>query len=254
MSYNVANGFVFLEGPECFPRLIREARAALGIEAKNLLKQEMFGMAVDAFDRRTVILAGLSSDSRTDDTCFMSSSFRKLTKRDGWLDSSIAIHEFEGRYYGRFFSQRPELRRLFHESRLIAPFGFWDNTDKDPDVPDEEWEERRRVWYGIDRDRKDGLSNILEANLTLTSHLVHTSIGRDEIAAFLPDLDTRVATQVRDLVLAIAVTDPADFGQISTILDRCASGQMPIAQRLTDIVKPLLKPVPEAIDLWGWEP
>lgn len=253
MSFNVADGFIFLAGPECFPPLIRGARSALGREAEALLKQRFLELAVAAFDRHTLIAAGLSNAKPSEDRAFMSGAFRKLKEDEKWLDCSIAIHETDGRYYGRLFSPHPKLRSRFLESPFIAPFGFWDNTDKDPDVPDDEWEYRSRVWHEIDRQLSNGIFNLLEARLTLTSHLVHTELKRDEISTFMPDFDSRVAAQIRDLALQIAATQPIDTGQIMTIVDGCASGRMPLARHLAERVRPLLKPAPDAVDLWGWQ-
>ena len=62
----------------------------------------------------------------------------------------IAFFFFEGKIYGETFNDNYGIRKTLIEKGYIKDFAYWDNTDPDEEVSEEEWEERERVWDSID--------------------------------------------------------------------------------------------------------
>lgn len=62
----------------------------------------------------------------------------------------IAFFFFEGKVYGSIFLDSYGIRKTLIEKGYIKDFAYWDNTDPDEEVSEEEWNERQRVWDSID--------------------------------------------------------------------------------------------------------
>lgn len=58
----------------------------------------------------------------------------------------IGFFFFEGKVYGSTFLDNYGIRKILIEKGYIKDFAYWDNTDPDETVSDEEWNERQRVW------------------------------------------------------------------------------------------------------------
>lgn len=70
--------------------------------------------------------------------------------REFTLIPDIAFFFFEGKVYGEIFNDNYGIRKTLIEKEYIKDFAYWDNTDPDEEVSEEEWEERERVWDSID--------------------------------------------------------------------------------------------------------
>ena len=62
----------------------------------------------------------------------------------------IAFFFFEGKIYGSTFNDNYGIRKTLIEKGYIKDFAYWDNTDPDEEVSEEEWDERERIWDAID--------------------------------------------------------------------------------------------------------
>lgn len=62
----------------------------------------------------------------------------------------ITFFFFEGKVYGSTFNDNYGIRKTLIEKGYVKDFAYWDNTDPDEEVSEEEWNERQRVWDSID--------------------------------------------------------------------------------------------------------
>ena len=62
----------------------------------------------------------------------------------------MCFYFFEGKVYGSLFHDNYGIRKVLLEGEYIKDFAYWDNTDPDEEVSEEEWDERERVWDSID--------------------------------------------------------------------------------------------------------
>jgi hypothetical protein len=72
-------------------------------------------------------------------------------EKDLWaLDVSVTTHVLDGRHYLIPYCERSSLvggaLDFMKEMRALEDFSYWNNTDPDEDVTEEEWEARGNVW------------------------------------------------------------------------------------------------------------
>lgn len=89
------------------------------------------------------------------------SSFIRFAERSAWdildkhsldirstpydTETSITIHPIKDKILGIPFG-RTEFLELVREQPFVAPYGYWDNTDQEEGVSDEDWERRGEDW------------------------------------------------------------------------------------------------------------
>ncbi len=62
---------------------------------------------------------------------------------------SMTLFPFEGRVYGMLFAEDRDLESLWKKEPGVLDFAYWNNSDPDETVSEEEWDERARVWEEI---------------------------------------------------------------------------------------------------------
>lgn len=65
------------------------------------------------------------------------------------VDVRLHLFPFEGAVYGILHAEGSDFREKFFSQEQIEDFSYWNNTDRNEDVPEQEWSERDRVWDGI---------------------------------------------------------------------------------------------------------
>lgn len=75
------------------------------------------------------------------------------------LDVSVAIRGYEGRLYliPHYDYTMSGALAFLAEMPQLDGYAYWNNTDRDEDVSEAEWDERRRTWNAIDRIWQDVL-------------------------------------------------------------------------------------------------
>lgn len=125
---------------------------------------------------------------------------KKTGFRDGPVDFSfdLAILPHETGVYGRIYTERGAWQRLWMEKDFIEEFAYWDDSEPNEDIPQDEWEERGRIWDEIfDRSLNDAPSMCgFGADCTFESRWVRI----DEMLTQAPTHETRVRNQARRLV------------------------------------------------------
>ena len=65
------------------------------------------------------------------------------------FDLSLMVLPFEGKIYGLVFTDCKDVEEFVMAAPWIEPWPYWDNTDADESVTDEEWTERGKTWTAI---------------------------------------------------------------------------------------------------------
>lgn len=252
MSTTVYTGFRFLCGPEEFPRFIRMSRKLAGEYVTNLIKIDMCRRAVEKFDRYTLAKAGISRGSAGEDINFMSQASTNLREQENRYDVSFVVYELDGNWYGRFFAPDSDLFDRFLQLPEIEEFRYWNNVDPEDDMDEEEWERRSDIWDRINDDSENGVHSLFKADLVSSPWMTAgQTIGRDEIAAYLPPFEDRVRRMAVDLAIDISVAGSATSDMISAI-GRYTHTNSPVLEDMKNRVRPALKREPDDLDLWGW--
>lgn len=99
----------------------------------------------------------------------------------------IAFYFFEGKVYGSTFLDSYSIRKTLIEKGYIKDFSYWDNTDPDEEVSEEEWNERQRVWDSIDHWQV----SITFQDYLMRSNYYLTDDDRKEIKESIPLLEEK---------------------------------------------------------------
>jgi hypothetical protein len=125
------------------------------------------------------------------------SELRKTQRRDPLVDFefTISLMPFEGQVYGIVYTEQREWQSLWMGKPFILDFAYWDNTDPPEELPDDEWEERGRVWGEIFDDAIMSAPSMAGFNADCT----HDTLMPDteNVVAVLPTHEERVALRAR---------------------------------------------------------
>lgn len=70
------------------------------------------------------------------------------------FDMELCIIPHDGAFYGIIFAEQNEVVSLIKNTNGIEEFAYWDNSDPDEDLSEEDWENRSKVWNSIFKDGK----------------------------------------------------------------------------------------------------
>jgi hypothetical protein len=95
-------------------------------------------------------------------------------KRNPALDFSCSVTflEDDGNIYALLFTEKNEYRSVFEAMVEVTAYGYWNNTDRDPDVSEDEWDERRLTW---ERLYADGVTCQVGVTWSLLGEVHHAS-------------------------------------------------------------------------------
>lgn len=252
MSTKVYTGFRLLCPPAEFPRFVRTARGIAGSHVMNLIKKDMCKRAVEKFDIHTLAKAGISRAMPGQDANFMSQASTDLREQRNRYDVSLAVHEADGNWYGRFFGPDTNLFELFLQLPDVEEFRYWNNVDPDDDMSEKEWEHRAHIWGVIGDDSENGVHSLFEARLVSGDWMMAgQTVARDEVGAYLPLFEERVKRMAIDIAVDISVDRDETHNMLSAI-GRFNSANSPALEDMKNRVRPALKREPDDLDLWGW--
>lgn len=115
-------------------------------------------------------------------------------------DLNVSILPWDGRIYGLFFTDRPEMRDLLRAQEWFEPFAYWDSTDRPDDLDDAEWQRRCDIWDGILAQDPAGRPSGCGLSADLASGRAFPAL--ELIHANLPSFESRVAWIARNRVVA----------------------------------------------------
>lgn len=104
--------------------------------------------------------------------------------------------------YGTMASERSDWTQLWLSRPRVQPYGYWDNTDRDEDVPAADWRRRRDIWKrllpsGSLRDQ----CMIVEMN---HDHMVSTM---DDVVRLQPTRRARTGSIARERIVSTMLDD-----------------------------------------------
>ena len=74
---------------------------------------------------------------------------RTLTPVDIFYDTIIMRGPDTNTVVFKVLSENPDYTKALETQDWCSDFSYWNNTDKDNDVTEEEWERRKKYWYDI---------------------------------------------------------------------------------------------------------
>lgn len=74
---------------------------------------------------------------------------RTLTPADIFYDASIMRGPDSGTVVFKVFSENPAYTQALNTQDWCRDFSYWNNTDRDDNVSEEEWERRAQYWYDM---------------------------------------------------------------------------------------------------------
>lgn len=130
---------------------------------------------------------------------------KKTQRRDPLVDFefTISLMPFEGQVYGITYTEQRAWQTLWMDKPFVLDFCYWDNTDPPEELPEEEWEERGRVWSKI----LDGAIMTAPSMAGFSADCTHESLmpDSDNVVAVLPTHEERVARRARFATAAARV-------------------------------------------------
>lgn len=193
MSTKTYDGIRFrVQGLEQLHKEITEMRK----ELRPLVEQKVIGfIANDAIHRVDRYARGRRGE---DESCALSEATPSLLDRQSEVERSkrrdpqvnftfsLSILPIDGGILGIPFVEQRNFLQILLEKDWVEPFGYWDNTDPDPSLSEEEWDERRRLW-----DKALSAHNGIPALNGFSADLVLMSQGglpsAEEIATYIAE-------------------------------------------------------------------
>ena len=74
---------------------------------------------------------------------------RTLTPADIFYDAIIMRGPDSGTVVFKVFSENPAYTQALNTQDWCRDFSYWNNTDRDDNVSEEEWERRAQYWYDM---------------------------------------------------------------------------------------------------------
>lgn len=76
---------------------------------------------------------------------------KKNGRRNPIIDFEFKIEIFphNGEFYGMVFTEKGEWKKEMIAQGWATDFWYWDNTDHDEDISEEDWDERGKLWDAI---------------------------------------------------------------------------------------------------------
>jgi hypothetical protein len=97
------------------------------------------------------------------------------------------------------YTEQIELMNLIKNQKYIKSYGYWNNTDPDDEVSDEEWEQREEDWNAA----LTGIGIPVENGFTAQLHPPYLYVGfhppKAKILKYMPEYKNRVRRQAFEL-------------------------------------------------------
>ena len=152
-------------------------------EVKEIVQRLYANEWIKSFNRLSVY-QHLNAIRNNKEYCHLDT---ELYMKNTYEIPEIAFFFFEGKVYGSTFLDNYGIRKTLIEKGYIKDFAYWDNTDPDEEVSEEEWNERQRVWDSIDHWQV----SITFQDYMMRSNYYLTDDDRKEIKELIPLLEEK---------------------------------------------------------------
>lgn len=97
---------------------------------------------------------------------------------------------------GVVYSGESDFKQMFFRKRFVKDYAYWNNTDPNEKVSEEEWEQRRKDWGSI------GYTPPTEAGFIkqIVPERMHPMMGHDKWKEFFPDKKERTLAVAKDML------------------------------------------------------
>lgn len=125
-------------------------------------------------------------------------------------DYNIAIGWVDGYVLGMFFFDDRQSEKIFLEHPQVQYFGYWNNTDRDENTSEQEWELRKELWSKMfDRETRSTYPNeAMFINRILSNSYIMPEDRH--MNACIPTVEERRDAVVRNVSFALAKKDIED--------------------------------------------
>jgi hypothetical protein len=216
--------------------------SATEIKTLACLINDLYSVGIDMFqpdenERKPLLAATLRymTSDRNDDT-----------------EYSIAIGAVDKHVLAiPYFQNNTRCYEVFYNHPNVSRFGYWDNTDKDPEVSAKEWKLRGKLWDKLFNTQHIPARAMFVIVLQDKNHL----IPLDRHMNTLPTLDDRIkscASHIAWLEVTETLTETNKLNMYQCMLE-VKKLQPTIMERIKDKLQPNLtlsdleKPIPELI-------
>lgn len=202
MSTKIYHGFKFAD-PDLtvIHRHIMDWRQELRPLQKKATDAFVAEIAVNMFDAERMHPGTHKGKTPLTDAVLMlwdrQAEVKKTQRRDPMVDFefTISLMPFEGQVYGIAYTEQREWQRLWLEKPFVIDFCYWDNTDPPEELPEDEWEERGRIWNAIFNEAIMSAPSMAGFNADCTHEAMMPDT--DNVVAVLPTHEERVARRAR---------------------------------------------------------
>lgn len=189
----------------------------------------------------------------TDRKPLLTATMRYMTSnRNEDTEYSIAVGTVDDHVLAiPFFQNNRKCHDIFFNHPKVSRFGYWTNTDKDPEVSNKEWKQRGELWDKLFSKQHIPARAMFVVVLEDKNHL----IPLDRHMNTIPTLEQRInscASHIAWLEVAETLSDTNDLSMYQCMLE-VKKLQPGIVERIKDKLTPSLKlsdlekPIPELL-------
>ncbi len=108
------------------------------------------------------------------------------------FDISVSIFPHNGRFYGMLFTEQRAWEKAWMSQDCIESYGYWNNSDPEDGVSDEDWEVRGKVWESILGGPAQWRPTMagLDATIFIGEDVVYADLLKETLGA-IPSLEKR---------------------------------------------------------------
>lgn len=216
MSTKIYNGFKLSDGMDEFD-FFEKVRPQICTLGTQKIFDHMAASALDKADRSALcFILEEDNDSLSSpmaDTILELCENYKNARSKGNLPLGcvrINFTKFENSIYG-IWQGDEDFAEVFNNAEGFNDYSYWNNTDKPDSVSDEEWDERKRVWWGA----LPGVGSIRENMISCEifpeepTPLFISADNKKEISRIAANIETkkRVSSLIVNLMAKTITTD-----------------------------------------------
>lgn len=109
---------------------------------------------------------------------------------------SVFLYPIRDITIGIVYSSEPDFKQKFFRKRFVKDYAYWNNTDPDEKVSEEEWDQREKDWNAF------GYTPPAEAGFVkeIVPSRMHPMMGHDKWEEFFPEKKERALAVAKDIL------------------------------------------------------